>query len=46
MTELKIARAGADGFRAFSLAIAGMQGGLGALKKIPEEYLYPIGNSL
>ncbi|MCP5502751.1 MAG: general secretion pathway protein GspK [Leptospiraceae bacterium] len=43
MTELKIARAGADGFRAFSLAIAGMQGGLGALKKIPEEYLYQSG---
>lgn len=43
MVDFKIARANADGFRAFLLARAGMQGGLGALKKVPEEVLYQSG---
>ncbi|MCB1141810.1 MAG: general secretion pathway protein GspK [Leptospiraceae bacterium] len=41
--EYKIATTNAKGFRAFLLARAGMQGGLGALKKIPEEALYQSG---
>lgn len=41
--EYEIARTQASGFKAFLLARAGMQGGLGALKKIPEEVLYQSG---
>lgn len=44
--EMKIAQANADGFRALLLAKAGFQGALGALKKIPEEYLYKSGIAL
>ncbi len=43
MMEYKIAKSNAEGFRAFLLARAGMQGALGALKKIPEEALYQSG---
>ncbi|MDX1959021.1 MAG: type II secretion system protein GspK [Leptospiraceae bacterium] len=43
MTEYQIAKSGAEGFKAFLLAKAGMQGALGALKKIPEEVLYQSG---
>jgi general secretion pathway protein K len=42
-TDYEIARTNAQGFKAFLLARAGMQGGLGALKKIPEEVLYQSG---
>jgi len=41
--EYRVAKSQADGFRAFLLARAGMQGALGALKKIPEEFLYQSG---
>jgi general secretion pathway protein K len=41
--EFKIARATADGFKAYLLARAGLQGAIGALKKIPEEVLYQSG---
>lgn len=41
--EYRVAKSQADGFRAFLLARAGMQGALGALKKIPEEVLYQSG---
>ncbi|WP_196219168.1 type II secretion system minor pseudopilin [Leptospira borgpetersenii] len=44
--ELRVAQANADGFRALLLAKAGFQGALGALKKIPEEYLYKSGIAL
>nr|WP_246057455.1 type II secretion system protein GspK [Leptospira gomenensis] len=44
--ERRIAQADADGFRALLLAKAGFQGALGALKKIPEEYLYKSGIAL
>ena len=43
MIDFKIAKANADGFKAFLLARAGLQGGLGALKKVPEEVLYQSG---
>ncbi|MCE9500534.1 MAG: general secretion pathway protein GspK [Leptospira sp.] len=43
MTEYRMARSEADGFRAHLLARAGFNGGLGALKKIPEEVLYQSG---
>lgn len=43
MIDFKIAKANADGFKAFLLARAGLQGGIGALKKIPEEILYQSG---
>lgn len=41
--DFKVARATADGFKAFLLARAGLQGGIGALKKVPEEVLYQSG---
>ncbi|WP_232371428.1 type II secretion system minor pseudopilin [Leptospira ainazelensis] len=44
--ELNIAYSDANGFRALLLAKAGFQGALGALKKIPEEYLYKSGIAL
>ena len=43
MIDFKIAKANADGFKAFLLARAGLQGGIGALKKVPEEILYQSG---
>lgn len=43
LMEYKIARSRADGFRAFLYARAGLQGAIGALKKIPEEILYQSG---
>ena len=43
MAEYKIAMSNADGFRAYLLARSGMQGAIGALKKIPEEALYQSG---
>lgn len=43
LSDFKIARAKATGFKAFLLAQAGMHGALGALKKIPEEMLYQSG---
>ncbi len=43
MAEFRIARANANGFKAYLLARAGMQGAIGALKKIPEEALYQSG---
>ena len=42
-TEYEISKTNAQGYKAFLLARAGMQGGLGALKKIPEEVLYQSG---
>jgi general secretion pathway protein K len=41
--EYRIAVVQANSFRAFLLARAGMQGAMGALKKIPEEVLYQSG---
>lgn len=46
MTEFKMAKSESEGFRAQLLARAGFQGGLGALKKIPEEVLYQSGIAL
>jgi general secretion pathway protein K len=43
ISEYEIAVSHAKGFKAFLLARAGMQGGIGALKKIPEEVLYQSG---
>ncbi len=43
MEEFKIANSQADGFKAYLLARAGLQGAIGALKKIPEEALYQSG---
>lgn len=44
--EHKIALGEAEGFRAHMLAKAGFLGGLGALKKIPEDFLYQSGIAL
>ncbi|MBK8399295.1 MAG: general secretion pathway protein GspK [Leptospiraceae bacterium] len=38
MIDFKIAKANADGFKAFLLARAGLQGGIGALKKCRKKY--------
>jgi general secretion pathway protein K len=43
LMEYKVAEAQAKGFKAFLLARAGLQGAIGALKKIPEEILYQSG---
>ncbi|MCC5815661.1 MAG: general secretion pathway protein GspK [Leptospira sp.] len=43
LIEYRIAMQQADGFKAHGLAKAGFLGGLGALKKIPEEILYQSG---
>lgn len=43
LAEYRVAKSQADGYRAFLLARAGMQGAIGALKKIPEEILYQSG---
>ncbi len=43
LIEFRIVMQEADGFRAHGLAKAGFLGGLGALKKIPEEILYQSG---
>lgn len=43
LIEYRIAVQEADGFRAHALAKAGFLGGIGALKKIPEEILYQSG---
>ena len=40
MIDFKIAKANADGFKAFLLMRAGLQEDSGALKKVPEEVLY------
>ncbi|WCL47940.1 general secretion pathway protein GspK [Leptospira sp. GIMC2001] len=43
LVEYRISIQEADGFKANSLAKAGFLGGIGALKKIPEEVLYQSG---
>ncbi|MEM7181833.1 MAG: type II secretion protein [Spirochaetota bacterium] len=43
LMEYKIATSDANGFRAYLFARAGLQGAIGALKKIPEEMLYQSG---
>ncbi|MCB1178918.1 MAG: general secretion pathway protein GspK, partial [Leptospiraceae bacterium] len=43
LLEFRVAKAQSDGFKAFLLARAGLQGAIGALKKIPEEILYQSG---
>ncbi|EQA43293.1 type II secretion system protein K-like protein [Leptospira broomii serovar Hurstbridge str. 5399] len=46
LSEYKISKGEMSGFRALLLAKAGFQGGLGALRKIPEEQLYKSGIGL
>ncbi|TGK08683.1 type II secretion protein [Leptospira fletcheri] len=46
ISEYKISKGEMSGFRALLLAKAGFQGGLGALRKIPEEQLYKSGLGL
>ncbi|TGJ99093.1 type II secretion protein [Leptospira semungkisensis] len=46
VSEYKISQGEMSGFRALLLAKAGFQGGLGALRKIPEEQLYQSGIGL
>lgn len=43
LVEYRVAIQDADGFKAHGLAKAGFLGGIGALKKIPEEILYQSG---
>ena len=43
ITEYRIAKASADGFKAFLLARAGVQGAIGALKTVDEQMLYQSG---